>query len=175
MFTNITASYNNGDVLIEAACLSTDTKPTSGIANGSSCIEMDTGDKYMFDEAGGQWIKLGSGGGGQAEVWFTSNEYNDADSMRQFTLTNVGEIDHKTELLENGENYEVFLNGEQLPYYTSEQEEGYISKGWLDSDDSEVVTKGISVYEVSGEKYAVATYVDASTAPTSVEVSVKAK
>ena len=51
MFTNLTASYNNGDVLIEAACLSTDTKPTDGIANGSACIEMDTGDVYMFNEA----------------------------------------------------------------------------------------------------------------------------
>lgn len=59
MFTNITASYNNGDVLIEAACLSTDTKPTTGIANGSSCIEMDTGDVYMFNEASSTWVKLG--------------------------------------------------------------------------------------------------------------------
>ena len=59
MFTNITASYNNGDVLIEAACLSTDTKPTDGIANGSACIEMDTGDVYMFNEASSTWVKLG--------------------------------------------------------------------------------------------------------------------
>ena len=58
MFTNITASYNNGDVLIEAACLSTDTKPTDGIANGSACIEMDTGDVYMFNEASSTWVKV---------------------------------------------------------------------------------------------------------------------
>ena len=58
MFTNITASYNNGDVLIEAACLSTDAKPTTGIANGSMCIEIDTGDIYMFDAAGAEWDKI---------------------------------------------------------------------------------------------------------------------
>lgn len=58
MFTNITASYNNGDVLIEAACLSTDAKPTDGIANGSTCIEMDTGKIFMFNEAGSAWVEL---------------------------------------------------------------------------------------------------------------------
>lgn len=58
MFTNITASYNDGDVLIESACLSTDTKPTDGIANGSICIEMDTGSIYMFNEAGAEWLEV---------------------------------------------------------------------------------------------------------------------
>lgn len=48
----------NGDVLIEAACLSTDTKPTTGIANGSLCIEIDTGDIYMFNAAGAEWNKI---------------------------------------------------------------------------------------------------------------------
>lgn len=64
MFTNITASYNNGDVLIEAACLSTDTKPTDGIANGSACIEMDTGKTFMYDEANSEWLEVNTGGGG---------------------------------------------------------------------------------------------------------------
>ena len=58
MFTNITASYNNDDVLIEAACLSTDSKPTDGIANGSTCIEMDTGKIFMFNESGSAWVEL---------------------------------------------------------------------------------------------------------------------
>lgn len=39
---------------IEGACLSTDTKPT-GMANGSSLMEMDTGKVYMYDEEGEQW------------------------------------------------------------------------------------------------------------------------
>lgn len=40
-------------------CLSTDTKPTTRITNGSMCIEMDTGDIYMFDEDNSQWLKFG--------------------------------------------------------------------------------------------------------------------
>ena len=51
MFTNRIASYYSPDkVLIEAACLSTDAKPTAGIANGSLCLEMDTGKIYAFNE-----------------------------------------------------------------------------------------------------------------------------
>ncbi len=41
---------------------STDTKPTGNIdgrpiINGSTFIEMDTGEVYWFDEAAGEWIK----------------------------------------------------------------------------------------------------------------------
>lgn len=69
MFTNNkTSYYGNDKVLIEAACLSTDTKPTTGIANGSACIEMDTGKTFMFNEEDSEWEELpdssGSGGGG---------------------------------------------------------------------------------------------------------------
>ena len=39
-------------------CLSTDTKPTVGVANGSILLEMDTGTFYVFDEAGEEWIEL---------------------------------------------------------------------------------------------------------------------
>lgn len=59
MFTNNkTSYYGNDKVLIEATCLSTDTKPTTGIANGSLCLEMDTGDIYAFNEAASTWVKL---------------------------------------------------------------------------------------------------------------------
>lgn len=44
--------------LVEIACLSTDTKPDDGIANGSTCIEMDTGYIYMFNETAGAWVKV---------------------------------------------------------------------------------------------------------------------
>ena len=40
---------------VELACISTDTKPTSGIAEGSICKEVDTGDIYMFN--GTTWVK----------------------------------------------------------------------------------------------------------------------
>lgn len=42
----------------EGFCLSTDTKPTTGIANGSNVLEMDTGDAYAFNQAGTAWVKL---------------------------------------------------------------------------------------------------------------------
>lgn len=52
-------NYANKDLSAqEYVCLSTDEKKTEGIANGSVCIEMDTGDVYFFDKSGSQWIKL---------------------------------------------------------------------------------------------------------------------
>lgn len=37
--------------------LSTDTKPTDGIPNGSTFYEINTQDVYMFDEENQTWIK----------------------------------------------------------------------------------------------------------------------
>lgn len=39
----------------DVRCLSTDTKPTEHIANGSTCLEIDTGDLYVFDAENHQW------------------------------------------------------------------------------------------------------------------------
>ena len=39
--------------------LSTDTKKTENIANGSIFIEMDTNDAYWFDEEHSRWLKVG--------------------------------------------------------------------------------------------------------------------
>ena len=44
--------------LIEAVCLSTDTKPTTGIANGSVVIEMNTGKVFMYNEDSSTWVEL---------------------------------------------------------------------------------------------------------------------
>lgn len=56
MVTNRQTFYfANGKVMVEAAGLSTDTKPTTGIANGSTFIEMDTSKLYFFDEANSTW------------------------------------------------------------------------------------------------------------------------
>jgi hypothetical protein len=39
--------------------LSTDTKPTyEAVPNGSTFVEMDTGDVYMFDRANSTWLKI---------------------------------------------------------------------------------------------------------------------
>ena len=59
MFTNRKALfYAAGKVLVEAACTSTDTKPTTGIANGSLCLEMDTGKIFAFNETASAWVEV---------------------------------------------------------------------------------------------------------------------
>lgn len=45
----------NGKDQIEATCLSTDTKPTRNVSNGSVLIEMDTSKIYFYDEANSMW------------------------------------------------------------------------------------------------------------------------
>ena len=40
---------------IEAAGLSTDSKPTANIVTGSKFIEVDTGTVYFFDEVSNAW------------------------------------------------------------------------------------------------------------------------
>jgi len=44
--------------------LSTDTKPTAGVPNGSVFVEVDTGYVYRFDAEHSTWYKSSSGGGG---------------------------------------------------------------------------------------------------------------
>lgn len=44
---------------VEGHCLSTDTKPVTGIANGSILMEMDTGKVFMFDESSLLWKEWG--------------------------------------------------------------------------------------------------------------------
>lgn len=62
MITTQVYQYNSKDAqgndlaYIEGACLSTDTKPTEGIANGSKLMEMDTATLYMWDASGQQWL-----------------------------------------------------------------------------------------------------------------------
>ena len=47
---------------VELFGLSTDSKPTTGIVTGSKFTEVDTGDEYLFDEAGdGTWTKVKAG------------------------------------------------------------------------------------------------------------------
>ena len=43
------------EVVHDVRCLSTDTKPTIGITNGSTCLEIDTGDIYIFDADSQSW------------------------------------------------------------------------------------------------------------------------
>ena len=51
--------YNGTLHIIEAYGLSTDTKPTSGVATGSSFVEVDTGKVYLYNSDGSAWVEIG--------------------------------------------------------------------------------------------------------------------
>ena len=51
-------TYEDGKLHIGVSCLSTDTKPTEGVATGSILLEADTGDLYVFNEDASTWTKL---------------------------------------------------------------------------------------------------------------------
>ena len=112
-----------------------------------------------------------SDGGGDAEVWLVGDTGVEAQGMMMFELSNVDATDHLAELLTNGANYKVFLNGTELPYLEGDENEA----SWSDSNDYSTATMGIGIENDSGTLYGTAMYYQASTAPTSVEVSVKAK
>ena len=42
---------------------SEDTKPTEGLASGSTFVEVDTGKLFLFNEAASTWLEIGSGSG----------------------------------------------------------------------------------------------------------------
>lgn len=44
-----------GKLYFEGECLSTDTKPTDGIMNGSKLLEIDTSTLYIYDQENGEW------------------------------------------------------------------------------------------------------------------------
>ena len=44
--------------LIEYCGLSTDEKPTGLLVTGSTFLEVDTGDLYIYSEEGSEWLKL---------------------------------------------------------------------------------------------------------------------
>lgn len=55
--------YGDGLRYKQIVGLSTDTKPTGGILTGSEFFEIDTGDRYYYDEdgdAGSEWVKPGA-------------------------------------------------------------------------------------------------------------------
>ena len=56
--------YADEKVLNEFYGLSTDNKPTENVATGSVFFEVDTGDIYLYDEIGEEWIIVSNNGGG---------------------------------------------------------------------------------------------------------------
>lgn len=54
--TNVQVSKNGHDYVYQEYCgLSTDSKPTTKVFNGSTFLEMDTGDLYVFDAESMTW------------------------------------------------------------------------------------------------------------------------
>ena len=53
----IISNVNSLKPVCDGYCLSTDVKPTETVGNGSSLTEIDTGDVYLFNEAGATWVK----------------------------------------------------------------------------------------------------------------------
>lgn len=59
MIRIIEMGYDAGKYYIEAAGLSTDTKPSENLVTGSLYLEVDTGTVYAFDEVSGTWNQIG--------------------------------------------------------------------------------------------------------------------
>lgn len=49
--------HNNEVKYVEISGASSETKPTTGICDGSIFCESDTGDVYFFSESSGDWVK----------------------------------------------------------------------------------------------------------------------
>ena len=57
MRTPVYVPYFDGKAHQEIFGLSTDTKPTDGVAMGSSFTAVDTGAIFLFNEVSGQWVE----------------------------------------------------------------------------------------------------------------------
>lgn len=55
---NIRSNPNKHQTVKTYGGLSTDTKPTGNVENGSTFLEFDTGDLYIFDKTNTQWLEL---------------------------------------------------------------------------------------------------------------------
>jgi hypothetical protein len=59
-----------GEVYNDVRCLSSDEKPTEGIKNGSTLIEIDTGARYLFDALSKAWNEVVQReGGGEGDPY----------------------------------------------------------------------------------------------------------
>lgn len=58
--TPVIVEVNDGNSIVQVklAGLSTDSKPTAGIATGSAFVEVDTGKLFLFNEAAQTWVEV---------------------------------------------------------------------------------------------------------------------
>ena len=57
MRINVNTAYADGKKQVEISGLSSDTKPTTYIAEGSIFCEVDTGKVYFFNETSSTWVE----------------------------------------------------------------------------------------------------------------------
>lgn len=138
----------NGRARVEIYGLSTDTKPTDNIANGSVFFEIDTGKNYRFDREGGEWYPFEAGGGGSAILYDTTGQATDG-AMTQKAVTdalpevitisgNSVDADTLAKLVVDPGKYRIANNNYMLPfvrdfngslYYAGIYQPGYGSSG----------------------------------------------
>lgn len=84
-----------GKHYIEAAGLSTDTKPTGDIITGSKFTEADTGIEYLFDESSGGWQAQNTGNGrssiaGATVTLGSSPKYDGTEKTQTVSSVKIG-------------------------------------------------------------------------------------
>ena len=125
---------------VEIFGTSSESKPTSGIITGSSFTEVDTGDRYLFNETASEWVKQpaqgGGSGGGVLVVTDTDGtldktwqEIHDADFAvikedDSSIYGNRGFV-KKSYYDSRSNNYVVNVEGEVGATYSSSSADGY--------------------------------------------------
>ena len=128
--------YQDGLKVIEAAGLSTDTKPMAGIITGSVFHEVDTGIDYAFDETNGVWIAQNAGNGktsiaGATVTLGTALKYTGSEQTQTVSTVKLG----STTLTANTD-YEITGNkGTEMGDYVltvigNGSYAGAVSKAW---------------------------------------------
>lgn len=87
--------FVEGKRYIEAAGLSTDTKPTGDIITGSRFTEADTGIEYLFDESSGDWQAQNTGNGrssiaGATVTLGSSPKYDGTEKTQTVSSMKIG-------------------------------------------------------------------------------------
>jgi len=83
-----------GVMFIEAVGLSSDTKPTEGIATGSKFTEVDTVAEFLFDEESGMWLSQASGRTSIASATVTlgsSPAYDGTEKTQTVSSVKIGQ------------------------------------------------------------------------------------
>ena len=92
-----------GNFEINGYCLMEDEKPTENIANGSKLWELNSGDKYVFDEENTEWIKLKTSGSQNVN----NLQYFKFEGTANDLTSESGNLDNLKTIFDEVENIEV--------------------------------------------------------------------